>query len=81
MQTLGGWMFQFDWMTVDEVATYLGKSSHWVYQNRIKLQIPYTSVGGTFRFHKQLVDKWLEEKTHGNNKSAIDKKSIQKIIL
>ena len=70
-----------DWMSVDEVAVYLGKSSHWVYQNRVKLQLPFTSVGGTVRFKKSQVDGWLEQKSLTNQKAKVQKESIQKIIL
>lgn len=70
-----------DWMSVDEVALYLGKSSHWVYQNRVKLQIPFTPVGGTFRFKKQLVDEWLLSKSQAHNVGDKPKVQIQKIVL
>ena len=70
-----------DWMSVDEVAVYLGKSSHWVYQNRVKLQLPFTPVGGTFRFQKSQVDGWLEQKSQTIEKTKVKKQTIQKITL
>ena len=70
-----------DWMSVDEVAVYLGKSSHWVYQNRVKLQLPFTPVGGTFRFKKSQVDGWLEQKSQASEKTKVKKQTIQKITL
>jgi excisionase family DNA binding protein len=70
-----------DWMSVDEVAVYLGKSSHWVYQNRVKLQLPFTPVGGTFRFQKSQVDRWLEQKSQTIEKTKVKKQTIQKITL
>lgn len=47
------------WMSVKEAATYLGKSPHWLYQNRERLQIPCTVVGGTLRFEKSKLDEWI----------------------
>ena len=44
------------WMSVKEAATYLGKSAHWLYQNRERLQIPCSVIGGTLRFEKS---RWM----------------------
>lgn len=82
-------MFQFelkmsgsdDWMSVDEVAEYLGKSPQWVYKNRDKRGIPHTPVGGSLRFKKSLVDAWLEQLSKSLIKTELQKQTVQRIIL
>jgi excisionase family DNA binding protein len=70
-----------EWMSVDEVAEYLGKSAQWVYKNRDKRNIPYTPVGGSLRFKKSLVDAWLEQISKSLVKTELNKQAVQRIIL
>ena len=70
-----------DWMSVDECAEHLGKSAQWVYKNRDKQGIPYTPIGGSLRFKKTHVDRWIEQKSQTHQIARVNKGSIQKIIL
>lgn len=47
------------WMSVKEAAQYLGKSTHWLYQNRERLKLPAVAIGGTYRFEKTALDRWI----------------------
>jgi excisionase family DNA binding protein len=82
-------MYKFDllmagtdsWMTVKEASTYLGKSAHWLYQNRERLQIPCTPVGGTLRFEKSQLDDWLSTCSQGKLPKLVSNKPIVKVTL
>ena len=69
------------WMSVKEAATYLGKSAHWLYQNRERLQIPCTPVGGTLRFEKSQLDDWLSTCGQGKLPKLVSNKPIVKVTL
>ena len=60
-----------DWLTLDEAAAYLAKSSHWLYQNRMKLRIPHSQIGKTYRFKKSQLD----DKTHAHSLTQINKQA------
>lgn len=49
-------------MTPKEVAKYLGLHLTTVYRLLAKKQIPATKVGGQWRFRKEFLDRWLEQK-------------------
>ena len=82
-------MYKFDllmagtdwWMTVKEASTYLGKSAHWLYQNRERLQIPCTPVGGTLRFEKSQLDGWLSSCGQGKLPRLDSNKPIIRVTL
>jgi excisionase family DNA binding protein len=69
------------WMTVKEASTYLGKSAHWLYQNRERLQIPCTPVGGTLRFEKSQLDDWLSTCSQGKLPKLVSNKPIVRVTL
>lgn len=69
------------WMTVKEASTYLGKSAHWLYQNRERLQIPCTPVGGTLRFEKSQLDEWLSTCGQGKLAKLVSNKPIVRVAL
>jgi len=51
------------WMNVQETADYLGLTTKAVY-NRVHMQrIPYTKLGGSLRFNRELLDSWLQSQT------------------
>jgi excisionase family DNA binding protein len=70
-----------DWMSVEEAAAYLGKSPHWLYQNRERLGIPHIQVGGTYRFHKTQLDEWLRARTPQVHSTKIARRNVRKISL
>jgi excisionase family DNA binding protein len=70
-----------DWMSVEEAAEYLRKSTHWLYQNRVKQGIPHVQVGGTYRFHKSQLDEWLKTRTTQVHSATIARKPVRKISL
>lgn len=52
-----------DVMDVDGVAAYLGFSSSTIYSKVKDLDIPYVRIGGSLRFSKVEIDKWLSRNT------------------
>lgn len=69
------------WMSVKEAATYLGKSAHWLYQNRERLQIPCTSVGGTLRFEKSRLDDWISNRSQIQPSRLTRQQSVTRVSL
>ena len=69
------------WMSVKEAATYLGKSPHWLYQNRERLQIPCTAVGGTLRFEKSKLDDWISNRAQIQPSRLTRQQSMTKVSL
>ncbi len=69
------------WMSVKEAATYLGKSPHWLYQNRERLQIPCTAVGGTLRFEKTKLDDWISNRSQIQPSRLTRQQSMTKVSL
>ncbi|MFA5504054.1 MAG: helix-turn-helix domain-containing protein [Vulcanimicrobiota bacterium] len=50
-------------MDVDGVAAYLGFSSSTIYSKVRELDIPHVRLGGSLRFPKSEIDKWLSRNT------------------
>ena len=50
-------------MDVEGVAAYLGFSSSTIYKKVRELDIPHVRLGGTLRFPKVEIDKWLSRNT------------------
>ncbi|HOL95990.1 MAG TPA: helix-turn-helix domain-containing protein [bacterium] len=51
------------WMTVKEIAEYLGLTTKAIY-NRVHMRrIPYSKLGGSLRFDKEAIDNWLSKNT------------------
>ena len=69
------------WMSVKEAATYLGKSPHWVYQNRERLQIPCTAIGGTLRFEKSRLDDLISNRSQIQQSRLTRQQSMTKVSL
>jgi len=70
-----------DWLDVAEAAAYIGKSKHWVYQNRSRMGIPYRRVGGSIRFNKQELDAWIDGSNGGTHAPMRQKTIPQRITL
>ncbi len=64
-----------EWLDVAEAAAFIGKSKHWVYQNRIREGIPHRRIGGSLRFHREELKTWIQESTN-RRKFSRDKSSI-----
>lgn len=47
-------------MTVDEVAEYLGRPKHWIYNNHKARGIPFKKVGQSLRCRPADLEKWLD---------------------
>ena len=69
------------WMSVREAAQYLGKSAHWLYQNRERLGIPAVAIGGTYRFEKSQLDRWISDNSRVNQFGRNGNKTFLKVTL
>ena len=49
--------------TLDEVAAYLKVGKRTVYRLAAAKKIPAFKVGGTWRFPRQEIDKWIKRQT------------------
>ena len=65
--------------TVKGLAEYLGISQKWVYERVQFKEIPYYKLGGSLRFKKSAIDRWLEEtcKTPAVNSPAGPLKAVK----
>ena len=55
-------------LTVKELAKYLKMDEHTVYRLARKKVLPGVKIGGEWRFKKDLIDRWIEEKSLNKNK-------------
>ena len=46
-------------LTLREAAKRLGKSEHWLRQNKSRLGIPHSKIGGTYSFDAALLNEWI----------------------
>ncbi|WP_126641605.1 helix-turn-helix domain-containing protein [Embleya hyalina] len=46
---------------VDDVATYLGRPSSWVYENWRPLKIPFRKIGRTLRCRPADLERWIDQ--------------------
>lgn len=69
------------WMDVKEAARYLGKSAHWLYQNRERLEVPCTMIGGTLRFEKTQLDEWIRIRSQSRHTKAAKPQTISRVSL
>ncbi|WP_438291774.1 helix-turn-helix domain-containing protein [Streptomyces sp. HUAS TT7] len=47
-------------MTIDDVADYLTKPKHWVYDNHSRLNMPFKKIGQALRIRPADLDKWVD---------------------
>jgi len=60
-------------LTVKQLASYLQMDEHTIYRLAKSGKIPAMKIGAEWRFKKDLVDRWIEEKCLENIKLSIDK--------
>lgn len=58
--------------TVHDVAEYLRMSEAKVYRLAKEQKLPVVRIGKTWRFRKQLLDQWLDERSESSLKKDID---------
>lgn len=89
-QVLGGNMHGFNlimagsddsWMSVKEAAQYLGKSTHWLYQNRERLKLPAVAIGGTYRFEKAALARWISDNQQVKKATKVTERPSLKVTL
>ena len=56
-------------LTLDEVATYLKAGKRTVYRLAAHEKIPAFKLGGTWRFRKSDLERWIAQQTTGNSKN------------
>ena len=62
-------MEEHDILTIEEIALYLRVSERTVYDWANKGSIPCGKLGTTWRFKREEIEKWVDEKLSGNVKS------------
>jgi len=55
-------------LTVEELAKYLKISERTIYELLKKKEIPAFKIGATWRFKKDLIDRWIEKKAEEESK-------------
>ena len=55
-------------LTVKQSASYLQMDEHTIYRLAKSGKIPAMKIGAEWRFKKNLIDKWIEEKSISNIK-------------
>jgi len=59
-------MVEKEIMTVKQIAQYLQMDEHTIYRLARSGQIPAIKIAGQWRFKKDVIDKWINEKSIGN---------------
>jgi excisionase family DNA binding protein len=54
-------------MTMDELAEYLKISKSTLYKLAVDNKIPGTKIGKRWRFHKDAIDRWVQNYPHGSD--------------
>lgn len=65
------------WLSVDEVAEYLGIKRFTVYKWAHRLDLPARKIGRLLRFRKSEIDTWME---HQDKKKGIKDQTIERIL-
>ena len=60
-------------LTVTDIAEYLQLDEHTIYRMARKGKIPAFKVAGQWRFKKELIEKWLEEKMETSSAGGTNK--------
>lgn len=61
---------QTDIMTIKEVSAYLRITEKTAYRLTAEGKIPGFKVGGTWRFRKQEIDAWIDERMKDSGASS-----------
>lgn len=64
-------------MTIEEAAEYLNLSKETLYKKVRRREIPAIKIGRLWRFQKELIEKWIEEKTKAFPEKPKKKKKIK----
>lgn len=69
-------------LTVKEVAEYLRMNQMTIYKMAQKGEIPAFKIASNWRFHKEKIDEWLNQKDESVNKILIidDEESLCKLL-
>jgi len=59
-------------LTIDELAAYLRISKSTAYKLVREGQIPSQKVGRHWRFRKQMIDRWLDQREYTANSDSAD---------
>ena len=59
-------------LTIDELAAYLRISKSTTYKLVREGQIPSQKVGRHWRFRKEMIDRWLDQREHTENSDSAD---------
>ncbi|MHA1410766.1 MAG: helix-turn-helix domain-containing protein, partial [Candidatus Odinarchaeia archaeon] len=59
----GALMTEREIMTVKQVAHYLQMDEHTIYKLARSGEIPSLKISGQWRFKKDVIDKWISEKS------------------
>jgi excisionase family DNA binding protein len=57
------------WLSVDEIAAYLGIKPHTVYKWVVRKQMPGYRMGRLWKFRKEDVDQWVRSGGAGHSPS------------
>ena len=55
-------------LTIDELAVYLKVSKSTLYKLVQEGKVPGQKVGKHWRFRRETIDEWLDERSKGNHK-------------
>lgn len=68
-------------LTIEEVANYLRVSERTVYDWAQKGEIPSGKIGTVWRFKKDEIEKWVNERLSSSKETPVDPKALVKNIL
>jgi excisionase family DNA binding protein len=57
-------------LTISELATYLKISKSTLYKLAQDGRLPGQKVGRHWRFHREVIDRWLAERSHGAQRDS-----------
>jgi excisionase family DNA binding protein len=52
-----------DWLTLDELATYLKRGHSTLYWMVCSGELPVTKIGRTWRFERGAIDEWMRQQS------------------
>jgi excisionase family DNA binding protein len=64
-----------DILTLDEVAAYLKAGKRTIYRLVASGELPAFKLGGTWRFSRSDIEKWIKQQSAGNPRRAARKTS------
>jgi excisionase family DNA binding protein len=52
-----------DWLTLDELATYLKRGRSTLYRMAQRGELPASKLGRTWRFERGAIDEWMRQQS------------------